>query len=169
VIGSGKLLTTVAGQLRWAHNLQTASIDGEPALERLSRQPDLTSQPPPGGHGAYIGTYLLENGALLRMREVSGQPVMLITGSPDALAWDGGHDYRLPGGQGRLEFSLDAGNLTLEQPSGGRLTLTPITPEVFLEWDTADFLVRFEQDRRGRTTGSRVSLERAHDVRFERL
>jgi CubicO group peptidase (beta-lactamase class C family) len=310
VVGSGNLLTTVADLLRWANYLQTARIDGESALERLSREPELAGQPPPGygfgvsvgshrghrtlhhgganagyrahllmlpdvgiavavlanaghldaeaiagmladralrrigegvaeavdgpadevepltppdGHGAYIGMYLLENGVLLRVREVSGQLVALITGSPHALAWDGGHDYRLPGGQGRLEFSLDqgdeacgvtlalpevrltgerreplrlgprqlralqgdylsrslaavvhlapddAGGLRLEQPSGGRLTLTPIAPGVFIEWDTADFLVRFEQDRRGRTTGFRVSLERARDVRFERL
>ena len=63
----------------------------------------------------------------------------------------------------------DDGGLRLEQPSGGRLTLKPMAPGVFLEWDTADFLVRFDQDRRGRTTGFRMSLERARDVRFERL
>ena len=310
VVGSGNLLTTAADLLRWAHYLRSANIDGVPALEQFSRQPDLTGQPPPGygfgvsvgshrghralhhgganagyrahlllvpdvgiavavlsnaghldaeaiagiladralrhigegvpdevdeptdgmlsltpsgGHGAYVGMYLLENGVLLRVREVSGRLVMLITGSPHALAWDGGHAYRLPGGQGRLEFSLDAGaeasevtlvlpqarltgerrealvleprqlqalegdylsrslaavvrltrdddgGLRLEQPSGGRLTLKPMAPGVFLEWDTADFLVRFDQDRRGRTTGFRMSLERARDVRFERL
>jgi CubicO group peptidase (beta-lactamase class C family) len=310
VVGSGNLLTTVTDLLQWAHYLQTARIDGEGALQQLSRQPELSGQPlpgygigisvgshgghralhhgganagyrahllmlpdvgiavavlanaghldaeaiagvladralrrigkgaaddadgptdalepltPPDGHGAYVGMYLLENGVLLRVREVSGQLVALITGSPHALAWDGGHHYRLPGAQGRLEFSFDAGeaasgvtlvlpearlagerreplrleprqlralegdylsrslaavvrlgrdgagNLRLEQPSGGRLTLTPIAPGVFLEWDSADFLVRFEEDRRGRTTGFRVSLERARDVRFERL
>ncbi|MFU8816122.1 MAG: serine hydrolase domain-containing protein [Pseudomonadales bacterium] len=310
VIGSGNLLTTAADLLRWAHYLQRARIDGVPALERLSRQPELTGQPPPGygfgvsvgshrghralhhgganagyrahllllpdigiavavlsnaghldaeaiarlladwalrrigesvpdeadeltegmlalappgGQDAYVGMYLLENGVLLRVREVSGRLVMLITGSPHALSWDGGHGYRLPGSQGRLEFSLDAetqasavtlvlpqarlrgerrealvleprqlralegdylsrslaavvrlarddaGGLRLEQPSGGRLTLKPVAPGVFLEWDSADFLVSFDQDRRGRTTGFRMSLERARDVRFERL
>jgi len=311
VVGSGNLLTTVADLLRWAHYLQTASIDGESALERFSRQPQLPGQPlpgygfgvglgshqghrtihhgganagyrahllmlpdvgiavavltnaghlsaqaiaatladralrrighvvtaeverptdepaaplaPPGGHGPYAGMYLLQNGLLLRVREVSGQLVMLITGSPHALSWDGGHAWRLPGSQGRLEFSLngnevarevalvlpegrlagerreplrltprqqgrlagdylsralaavvrlapdEAGGLRLEQPGGGRLTLTAIAPGVFVEWDTGDFLLRFDEDRRGRPRGFRVSLERARDVAFERL
>ena len=310
VVGSGNLLTTVADLLRWAQYLHSASIDGEPALDWFSRQPEISGQPlpgyglgvgigshhghrtihhgganagyrahllmlpdvdiavavlanaghlnaqaiagvladralqrigqsmvhnvdrpadeaaslaPPGGHDAYVGMYVLENGLLLRVREVSGQLVMLITGSPHALTWGGGHDFLLPGSQGRLEFSLDAnevasgvalvlsegrlsgerreplrltprqqarlagdylsrplaavvrlapaeaGGLRLEQPNGGRLELTAIAPGVFVEWDTADFLLRFDADRRGRPTGFRVSLERARDVRFERL
>lgn len=63
----------------------------------------------------------------------------------------------------------DDGGLRVEQPSGGRVSLTPLTPDVFVEWDTADFLVPFQRDRRGRVRSFAVSLERARDVRFERL
>jgi CubicO group peptidase (beta-lactamase class C family) len=311
VVGSGNLLTTVGDLLRWASYMEAATLDGEPALSHLSRQPVLSEQPLPGygmgvslgqhrgyrsiehgganagyrasllmlpdvgihvavlanaghldaraiaqvladralrraglleaapvvelpgksaqaprplaGHDAYTGMFLLENGLLLRVRDVSGQLVALISGSPHALRWDGGHEFALQGDAGRLEFALngeeiaegvtlvlpearltgerreplrlqarqlralsgeylsrtlsavvfltadDDGGLRVEQPSGGRVSLTPLTPDVFVEWDTADFLVQFQRDRRGRVRSFAVSLERARDVRFERV
>lgn len=306
VVGSGNLLTTVGDLLRWARHLETATLDGAPALARLAAQPALAGQPPPGygmgvsvgehrgyrtvehgganagyramllmlpdvgihvavlanaghldaraiaevladralrhadllkaepidaparapsapaEHEAHIGMFLLENGLPLRVRAVSGELVALITGSPHALRPDGEHVYALPGNAGRITFWLNGepvaqsvtlvlpgvrltgqrreplrlpqrqlraltgdylsrslaavvrlaagsdGGLRLEQPSGGRVNLTALAPDVFVEWDTADFVVRFERDRRDRVAGFRVFLERAHDVSFER-
>jgi len=311
VVGSGNLLTTVGDLLRWARYVASATIEGEPALARLSAQPELggsrapeygmgvalgehrghrtighagahagyrasllmlpdvgiqvavlanaghldaraiaevlvdralrhaalleappadrppvdgrEAQVPPPGHAAYTGMFLLENGLPLRVREVSGRLAAFITGSPHPLRWDGGHAYTLSEGDGRLEFGLNdegvaqtvtlmrpgarlsgrrreplrlqprqlraltgdylsrtlaavvhlapdaGGGLRLEQPAGGRVSLTPLAPDVFLEWDTADFVVRFERDRRARVSGFGVYLERARNVRFERL
>lgn len=167
--------------------------------------------------------YLMDNGLLLRVRELRGQALMLLGGAPHALSWQGGDAYALSGEQGRLAFrrardgrieavSLElpegrlegeprprlalpprelreylgdwfsaellsgvtladdgAGGLRLEQPTGGRLALAPLQRNVFVEWDSADFIVVFERDRRGRPRAFTVSVERARDVRFERL
>lgn len=177
---------------------------------------------PEGGHGVVTGMYLLENGLPIRVREVDGQAVLLITGSPHALRHDGGLRYLLPGGQGVLAFRRDrrgevvgvrlelaheqldgerhapaplsarelrqytgdwyspalntgvtlvaddAGGLEFRQPTGGRVVLAPLRRDLFLEWDTADFIVAFERDRRGRVHAFTVSVERAQRVRFER-
>ena len=183
-----------------------------------------TSAPPlPAiGHAPYAGMYLLENGLPLRLREVGGQLVMLLSGSPHALQWAGEHRYELADGQGLLVFAMDrrgqvqelsleipglmlggerttvarlgtrqlqeyageyfspalaaaatlavdqSGRLHLQQPSGGRLLLRPLRPDLFLEWDTADFIVAFRRDRRGRISGFDVSLERALQVEFSK-
>lgn len=193
----------------------------EPVSPLVGQDPG-AGMAPAGGHDVVTGMYLLENGLPIRVREVDGQAVLLISGSPHALRHDGGLRYLLPGGQGVLAFRTDrrgrvvgvrmtlahealdgqhhspealsarelreytgdwysaalgtgvtlvddgAGGLRLEQPTGGRVHLAPLRRDLFLEWDTADFIVAFERDRRGRLRAFTVSVERAQRVRFER-
>ncbi len=64
---------------------------------------------------------------------------------------------------------VEGQGLRLEQPTGGRVRLTPLAGDAFLEWETGDFMVRFDRDRRGRARRFAVWLERAWGVEFERL
>lgn len=68
-----------------------------------------------------------------------------------------------------VSLQPEDGGLRLQQPSGGRVQLTPVGDDLFLEWETADFLLRFERDWRGRPTGFAVWLARIWGVAFERL
>lgn len=193
--------------------LLDADTDAEPETEPVLRQAAPTDA---------AGLYLLDNGAVVKLRVVDGELALLLTGAghalrcsePDhcTLAGDVGFvtfqrdsdaavaglelrlgdmltqgqrrepaglsarelaryagDYYSPALAAVVTLVVDGEGLRLEQPTGGRVRLTPLTADAFLEWDTGDFIVRFDRDRRGRIRGFAVWLQRAWGVEFERL
>ncbi|MCC5795159.1 MAG: beta-lactamase family protein [Chromatiales bacterium] len=77
-------------------------------------------------------------------------------------------DYCSPELAACWKLQANGDGLALEIPGQAPVRLAALRTDLYLEWDTADLVIRLHRDRRGRVRGFDVTVERVWQLDFER-
>jgi len=120
----------------------------------------LVFQPDPNGGPPQITLHA--GGRATRGTRETPRPLPL----RDARRYTGTFDS--PALETRYRVTAVDDGLLLTLPNGIEVPLTRLREDLFLHWDLADFLIRFERDRNQRVQGFSVSVNRAYHIEFRR-